>query len=117
MGRSRGRTNPEPENLPECASTPPSAGKELGITRRASLIATAALQYLLLAILAALPAFALGLGLGRVVSGIMLAVQFTIRLDIILVVLSIAVAITAILGAMTIWRAVSTRPALLLRDL
>jgi putative ABC transport system permease protein len=90
--------------------------KVLGATR-GELIATAALQYLLLAILAALPAFALGLGLGRVVSGIMLAVQFTVRLDIILVVLSVAVAITAILGAMTIWRAVSTRPALLLRDL
>ncbi|HWP64905.1 MAG TPA: TonB-dependent receptor [Candidatus Limnocylindria bacterium] len=41
MGRCRGRTNPEPENLPERASTPPSAGKELGNTRRASLIATA----------------------------------------------------------------------------
>jgi putative ABC transport system permease protein len=90
--------------------------KVLGATR-GELIATAALQYMVLAILAALPAFVLGLGLGRVVSGIMLAVQFTVRLDIITVVLAIAVVITAILGAMTIWRAVSTRPALLLRDL
>jgi putative ABC transport system permease protein len=90
--------------------------KVLGATRL-ELIATAALQYLLLALLAALPAFALGIGLGRVVSGLMLAVEFTIKLDIILVVLAVAIAITALLGAMTIWRAVSIRPARLLRDL
>ncbi|MCP8884761.1 FtsX-like permease family protein [Devosia sp. XJ19-1] len=90
--------------------------KVLGATRT-DLIATAALQYLLLALLAAVPALALGLGLGRVVSGLMLAVDFTVKLDIIVVVLVVAVVITAILGAMTIWRAVSTRPARLLRDL
>ncbi len=90
--------------------------KVLGATRL-ELIATAALQYLLLALLAAVPALLLGLGLGRVVSGLMLAVEFSVKLDIIFVVLAIAVAITAMLGAMTIWRAVSTRPALLLRDL
>ncbi|MBJ3786750.1 ABC transporter permease [Devosia sediminis] len=90
--------------------------KVLGATRL-DLIATAGLQYLLLALLAAIPALILGLGLGRVVSELMLAVDFTIKLDIVLVVLAVAIAITAILGAMTIWRAVSTRPALLLRDL
>ncbi|MHA6296911.1 ABC transporter permease [Devosia sp. CAU 1758] len=90
--------------------------KVLGATRF-ELIVTAALQYLLLALLAALPAFTLGIGLGRVVSGLMLAVEFTIKLDIIVVVLAVAMAITALLGAMTIWRAVSTRPARLLRDL
>jgi putative ABC transport system permease protein len=81
------------------------------------LIATAGVQYLLLALLAAIPALLLGLGLGWLVSNIMLAVDFTIKLDIILVVLIVAIGITATLGAMTIWRAVSTRPALLLRDL
>ncbi|SMQ75799.1 putative ABC transport system permease protein [Devosia lucknowensis] len=90
--------------------------KVLGATR-SELIATAALQYLILALLAAIPALAIGLGLGRVVSGLMLAVEFTVQLDIVFVVLAIAIAITATLGAMTIWRAVSTRPALLLRDL
>lgn len=90
--------------------------KVLGATRL-ELVATAALQYLLLALLAAVPALVVGVGLGRVVSGLMLAVAFTIKLDIILVVLLVAIAITALLGAMTIWRAVSTRPALLLRDL
>jgi putative ABC transport system permease protein len=90
--------------------------KVLGATRL-DLVATAGLQYLLLALMAAVPALVLGLGLGRLVSGLMLAVEFTIKLDIVLVVLVIAVSITAILGAMTIWRAVSTRPALLLRDL
>ena len=90
--------------------------KVLGATRL-DLVATAALQYLLLALLAALPAFLLGLGLGWVVSSVMLAVEFTVRFDIIVVVLAVAVAITAVLGAMTIWRAVSIRPALLLRDL
>jgi len=90
--------------------------KVLGATRF-DLIATAALQYLLLALLAALPAFCLGLGLGWVVSSVMLAVEFSVRYDIIIVVLATAVVVTALLGAMTIWRAVSIRPALLLRDL
>lgn len=90
--------------------------KVLGATR-SELIGTAFLQYLVLAILAAIPAIVLGIAMGRFVSGLLLAVAFTLKLDIILVVLLAAILITALLGAMTIWRAVSTRPALLLRDL
>ena len=62
-------------------------------------------------------ALVLGIGMGRFVSGLLLAVEFTLKLDIIVVVLAVAIAITAILGAMTILRAASARPARLLRDL
>jgi putative ABC transport system permease protein len=90
--------------------------KVLGATRF-ELIGSAFLQYFVLALLAAIPALALGVGMGRFVSGLLLAVEFTLKLDIIVVVLAIAVVITAILGAMTILRAASARPARLLRDL
>ena len=90
--------------------------KVLGATRF-ELMATAFLQYFILALLAAIPAVIIGLGVGRVVSGLMLEVEFTFKPDIIAVVLAIAIAITATLGAMTIFRAASARPARLLRDL
>lgn len=90
--------------------------KVLGATR-GELIGSAFLQYLLLAVIAAIPALILGLGVGRLVSGLMLEVAFTFRPDVIAVVLAIAIAITATLGAMTIFRAASARPARLLRDL
>lgn len=90
--------------------------KVLGATR-SELIGSAFLQYLVLAVLAAIPALVLGIGMGRFVSGLLLAVEFTLKLDIIIVVLAVAIAITAILGAMTILRAASARPARLLRDL
>ncbi|WIY52353.1 FtsX-like permease family protein [Devosia sp. YIM 151766] len=90
--------------------------KVLGATRF-ELIATAFLQYFLLALLAAIPALILGLGIGRTVSMLMLEVEFTFRPDIIAVVLATAIVITALLGAMTILRAASARPARLLRDL
>ena len=90
--------------------------KVLGATRF-ELIATAFLQYLVLALLAAIPALILGINMGRFVSGLLLSVEFTWKFDIIAVVLAIAVAITALLGAMTILRAASARPARLLRDL
>ncbi|KQX35566.1 hypothetical protein ASD04_12285 [Devosia sp. Root436] len=90
--------------------------KVLGATRF-ELMATAFTQYLILATLAALPAILLGIGLGRLVSMVMLNVDFTLNLDALLVVLLIAIAITALLGAMTILRAASARPARLLRDL
>jgi putative ABC transport system permease protein len=90
--------------------------KVLGATRL-ELMATAFIQYLILATLAALPAILLGIGLGWLVSMLMLNVDFTLNTDTLAVVLLVAVAITACLGAMTILRAASARPARLLRDL
>jgi putative ABC transport system permease protein len=91
-------------------------GKVLGATRF-ELLATAFLQYLILAALAVLPAIALGVGLGWLLSMLMLNVEFTIDADSLAVVLAVAIAITALLGATTILRAASARPARLLRDL
>ena len=90
--------------------------KVLGATR-IELMATAFTQYLILAVLAALPAILLGIGLGWLVSMVMLNVDFTLNLDALIVVLLVAIAITALLGALTILRAASARPARLLRDL
>lgn len=90
--------------------------KVLGATRL-ELMATAFMQYLVLALLAAIPAVLLGIGLGWLVSMVMLDVEFTLSPDVLGVVLLIAIAITATLGAMTILRAASARPARLLRDL
>jgi putative ABC transport system permease protein len=90
--------------------------KVLGATRT-ELLASAFLQYLVLALLALIPAIVLGIGVGWLVSLIMLDVQFTINASNLAVVLSIAAVITALLGAMTIFRAASARPARLLRDL
>lgn len=91
-------------------------GKVLGATR-GELLATSFVQYFTLAILAAVPAIAMGIGLAWLVGLVMLDVAFGVQTDILLVVVVIAVLITAILGAMTILRAASARPARLLRDL
>ena len=90
--------------------------KVLGATRF-ELIATATLQYAILALLAVIPALIIGLGVGRLVTMLMLEVEFSWRPDVIAVVLCAAIVITALLGAMTILRAASARPARLLRDL
>jgi len=90
--------------------------KVLGATRF-ELMATAFTQYLVLAILAALPALLLGVGLGWLVSQLMLDVEFILNTDALGVVLLAAILITALLGSMTILRAASARPARLLRDL
>lgn len=90
--------------------------KVLGATRL-ELMATAFAQYLILAALAAIPATILGVSLGRVVSMVMLNVDFTLDIDSLGVVLLTAIAITALLGALTILRAATARPARLLRDL
>jgi putative ABC transport system permease protein len=90
--------------------------KVLGATRL-SLMGAAFIQYFILATLAALPAILLGTGLGWAVSLVMLNVDFRLNLDALLVVLAVAIAITALLGALTILRAASARPARLLRDL
>ncbi|MBU1337177.1 MAG: FtsX-like permease family protein [Alphaproteobacteria bacterium] len=90
--------------------------KVLGATRF-ELMAASFIQYLILAALAALPALLLGTGLGWLVTLVMLNVDFTFNLDALGVVLVVAIAITAMLGALTILRAASARPARLLRDL
>ena len=90
--------------------------KVLGATR-VELMATAFVQYLILAMLAAIPAVVLGIGMSWVVSQLMLNVDFTLNGDVLGVVLAVAIAITGLLGAMTILRAASARPARLLRDL
>lgn len=91
-------------------------GKVLGTTRF-ELLATAFVQYFILAVLAAIPAAALGVGLAWLVGLAMLDVGFTLDWDALVVVLAIATLMTATLGAMTILRAASARPARLLRDL
>lgn len=90
--------------------------KVLGATRT-ELMLTAFAQYALLGILAAIPATLLGIGLGWLISQIMLEVDFTFDRGIILGVLATATLLTALLGATTILRAASARPARLLRDL
>ncbi|HEY8575771.1 MAG TPA: FtsX-like permease family protein [Devosia sp.] len=90
--------------------------KVLGATRL-NLLGTAFTQFLILAALAAIPATLLGIGLGFVVSMVMLNVDFVLNTDVLLVVLVAALVITGLLGSMTILRAASARPARLLRDL
>ncbi|MGV8952722.1 MAG: ABC transporter permease [Cypionkella sp.] len=90
--------------------------KVLGTTR-VELLATAFVQYLILAILASIPATAIGIALAWVVSMVMLDVDFTLSSGSVLAVLAAAAALTALLGATTILRAASARPARLLRDL
>jgi putative ABC transport system permease protein len=81
------------------------------------LLAAAAVQHGLLALMAAVPATALGIGMGWLVSQLLLDVDFVLAVDALVVVLLVAVAVTALLGAMTILRAANRRPARLLRDL
>jgi len=90
--------------------------KVLGATRTQTML-TAFVQYLLLAIAAAIPAALMGVGLGWLIASVLLNVDFTMQLDGLIVVLIVAVVITALLGSMTILRAASRPPARLLRDL
>ena len=90
--------------------------KVLGETRT-ELMLTAFLQYLILALLAAIPATAIGIGLGWLVSSLLLDVEFTVGTNALGLVLIAAVLITGALGATTIFRAASVPPARLLRDL
>ncbi|WEK04800.1 MAG: hypothetical protein P0Y65_00660 [Candidatus Devosia phytovorans] len=90
--------------------------KVLGSTRR-GLLGTAFLQYFILATLAAIPAALIGIGLGFLVSMVMLNVDFVLNTRVLAMVLIAAIVITALLGAMTILRSASARPARLLRDL
>ncbi|UJW84255.1 ABC transporter permease [Devosia sp. SL43] len=91
-------------------------GKVLGATR-VELLIMAFVQYFILAVLATIPAAALGISLAWLAGMVMLDVAFSFDADVLLVVLAVAAIMTAVLGAMTILRAASTRPALLLRDM
>jgi len=91
-------------------------GKVLGITRF-ELLGKAFVQYFILAVLAAIPAAVLGIGLAWLVGLVMLDVDFSLDADALVAVLAAATIITALLGSMTILRAASARPARLLRDL
>ena len=87
----------------------------LGATRL-TVISTALLQYFILAAIAALPATLIGVGLGWLVSLVMLDVDFTFDPNTLGVVLLLSVFTTTLLGATTILRAASARPGPLLRD-
>lgn len=90
--------------------------KVLGATR-GQLLGADFLQFLILSMVAALPALALGLGLGWLASMMLLNVRFSIDVNALSIVLGAAVLISSVLGCVTILRAVSSRPARLLRDL
>jgi putative ABC transport system permease protein len=90
--------------------------KVLGSTR-GEVMAVYLVQYLLLAAFAALFATPLGIGLAWVLGFVLLDVEFSIDSAVLLGVNAGAIAITAVLGAMTIFRVLSNRPAYLLRGL
>jgi putative ABC transport system permease protein len=91
-------------------------GKVLGATR-VELLATAFVQYFILALLAAIPACLLGVGLAWLAGLVMLDVAFSFDAGTVLAVLAVAAIMTSVLGGLTILRAASARPARLLRDM
>jgi putative ABC transport system permease protein len=90
--------------------------KVLG-ARRFEIIGTVVVQFLLLAAFAALLATPIGIGLAYILAQVLLDVAFTLNPVVLAIVNTGAVVLTAILGAMTIWRVLSLRPAHLLRQL
>jgi len=90
--------------------------KVLGATRFEVLIVSI-LTYVLLAGLAAVLATPLGIGLAWILTMVLLDVDFSFNPTTLALVVVGAVAITGLLGATTILRALSIRPALLLRQL
>lgn len=90
--------------------------KVLG-ARRFEVIGAVVLQFLLLAAFAALIATPLGIGLAYILTRVLLDVAFTVDPAVLGAVNAGAVVLTAVLGAMTIWRVLSLRPAHLLRQL
>lgn len=88
--------------------------KVLGATR-SDLLSAALLQFLLLAILAAIPATAFGILLGWAISGVMLNVAFSVNWPELATLLVVAPLTAAVLGAIALVRPASTWPARLLR--
>ena len=85
--------------------------------KRGDILATALLQFLLLAAFAALLAIPAGLATAWMLSSILLNVAFTLDPTTVLLVALGVVVVTAILGATTLLRVLARRPALLLREM
>ena len=90
--------------------------KVLGATR-AGVLGVSIIQYVLLASIAALFATPVGIALAWILTKLLLDVDFTIEPVTLAAVSLSAIAITGLLGATTIIKAVSSRPARLLREL
>lgn len=90
--------------------------KVLGM-RRGRVLWTSALHFLLLAALSAALATPLGLILSWILTMVLLDVEFTVDPATLAAVIFGAIAFTGFLGATTILRALSRRPALLLRQM
>jgi putative ABC transport system permease protein len=89
--------------------------KVLGATQP-EIVWVSILQYVILAAFAALIATPVGIGLAFILTGVLLDVEFVVNPATLAVVGIGAVLLTGLLGAATIWRALATRPAHLLRE-
>lgn len=89
--------------------------KVLGATQP-EIVWVSILQYVILAAFAALIATPVGIALARILTGVLLDVEFTVNPTTLSIVGIGAVLLTGLLGAATIWRALATRPAHLLRE-
>ena len=90
--------------------------KVLGATRL-DVLAVSVVHYAVLAAFAALIAMPLGVGLAWILTIVLLDVEFTLNATALAIVNVGAIALTGLLGATTILGALSSRPALLLREL
>jgi putative ABC transport system permease protein len=90
--------------------------KVLG-ARRIDVLAVSVVHYLLVATFAALLATPLGIALAWILTMVLLEVDFTLSVITLTAVGVGAIAITGLLGATTILKALSRRPALFLREL
>jgi len=79
------------------------------------IVASVTLQFLLLAAFAAVLATPLGIGLAWLLTLVLLDVDFAVNGWTVAAVVAGAVVLTGLLGASTLYRALTTRPALLLR--
>jgi putative ABC transport system permease protein len=89
--------------------------KVLGSTQP-QIVWIAILQYVLLAAFAALIATPVGMALARILTDALLDVEFTVNPTTLSIVGIGAILLTGLLGAATIWRALATKPAHLLRE-
>jgi putative ABC transport system permease protein len=90
--------------------------KVLGATR-SEILVTALMQFLLLAIFAAIIAVPAGIFTAWLLTQVLLNVSFAVDPATIGIVVASLVGMTAILGATTLLRVLSIRPALLLREM
>lgn len=90
--------------------------KVLG-ARRSEILVTALIQFLLLATFAGLIAVPAGIGTAWLLTQVLLNVAFAVEAPTISVVVVGLIAMTAVLGATTLLRVLSIRPALLLREM